>query len=88
LWEKEDWDGERRDWMRGWKTVEDQGVPWMKTRVLGFVGGGLLVWSVAGVRREYLIVQPAWWKVEGRLLGAALGRDILAVVLMLGTVGW
>lgn len=32
--------------MRGWKTVEDQGVPWMKTRVLGFVGGGSVGWRV------------------------------------------
>jgi hypothetical protein len=27
----------------------------------------------------YLIVQPAWWKVEGRLLGAAVGGDIFVV---------
>jgi hypothetical protein len=60
---------ERRDWMRGWKTVEDQGVPWMRTRVWRFV-------EFLGERRAYLIVQPAWWKVEGRLLGADLGGDI------------
>jgi hypothetical protein len=47
-----------------------------------------LGWRGVGVSRVYLIVQPAWWKVEGRLLGAALGRDILFVVSMLDTVGW
>jgi hypothetical protein len=68
----------RRDWTRDWKTSEDQGVPWMKTRVLRLFGDGPPVgWSVGGEMRLYLIVQPAWWKVEGRLLGAAaLGRDI------------
>jgi hypothetical protein len=81
-------DEERRDWMRGWKTVEDQGVPWMKMRVLRFVGDGSVVWRAGGERREYLIAQPAWWKVEGRLLGAALGRDILVGFLILGVVGW
>ena len=79
--------------MRGWKTVEDQGVPWMKTRVLGgfvvvvwlegFVGG-VGRFGVGAVRREYFIVQLAWWKVEGRLLllgGAAfaLGRDMFSL---------
>ena len=75
---------ERRDWMRGWKTVEDQGVPWMRTRVWRFVVSS----EGEGELRAYLIVQPAWWKVEGRLLGAALGRDILVGFLILGVVGW
>lgn len=57
---------ERRDWTRGWKTEEDQGVPWTKTRV--FVWWEVFVGGVGGVKREYLIVQLAWWKVEGRLL--------------------
>jgi hypothetical protein len=41
----------------------------MRTRVWRFV-------EFLGERRAYLIVQPAWWKVEGRLLGADLGGDI------------
>jgi hypothetical protein len=73
--------------MRGWKTVEDQGVPWMRTRVSRFVGDGSVVWRVGGVRSAYLIVQPAWWKVEGRLLlGAALGRDMFVFIRF--DIGW
>lgn len=63
----DDGDRERRDWTRGWKTAEDQGVPWMKTRVLRFVGVIVTFSGDSGERRAYLIVQPAWWKVEGRL---------------------
>ena len=73
---------ERRDWIRGWKTVEDQGVPWTKTRVLRALGFEVLG-GVGGVRREYLIVQLAWWKVEGRLWlrrgAGALERDIFSL---------
>lgn len=67
-----------RELARGRKTVEDQGVPWMKMRVwVGWMGG-------AGARSAYLIVQFAWWKVEGRLAGWALGRVIVLVALGVG----
>lgn len=69
--------------MRGWKTVEDQGVPWMRTRVWRFVVSS----EGEGELRAYLIVQPAWWKVEGRLLlGAALGRDMFVFIRF--DIGW
>lgn len=67
-----------RELARGRKTVEDQGVPWMKIRVwVGWMGEG-------GARRVYLIVQFAWWKVEGGLAGLALGRVIVLVTLGVG----
>lgn len=48
----------------GWKTAEDQGVPWTKTTDLG--GGGAGGEVVFGPRRLYRIVQPWKWYVEGR----------------------
>jgi hypothetical protein len=67
----------RREWMRGEKTAEDQGVPWRRTRV--WAGGcdcgdeGV----VGEERRAYLISQFAWWKVDGRLRGDRVGEGIL-----------
>ena len=66
---------------RGEKTAEDQGVPWMKTRVCG--GGVCWVWSdgegEGEERRVYLMVQEAWWKVDGRGIGVGvvLGVDMM-----------
>jgi hypothetical protein len=61
----------RREVARGEKTAEDQGVPWMKTRVccFGFVGDGLFGWmeeEEEEERRVYLICQSSWWKVDGK----------------------
>ena len=65
---------------RGEKTVEDQGVPWTKTRVC--VG---VVESVRfGERSVYLISQLSWWKVDGsgREVGVGVGV-VWAFVMMM-----
>lgn len=60
------------------KTVEDQGVPWMKTRVC--VG---CVWfdGEEDGRRAYFISQLSWWKVDGRgiVVGVVVLGDDIAV---------
>ena len=66
--------------MRGEKTAEDQGVPWMKTRVCCGMGGeGFVVVVVVGggERRAYLICQLSWWKVDGRGIVFAWGNGIV-----------
>jgi hypothetical protein len=66
-----------REVARGRKTVEDQGVPWMKTRVCCELDGELV--AVGEERRAYLISQLLWWKVDGREIGSGVvsGFDIV-----------
>lgn len=57
----------RRVAASGEKTAEDQGVPWMKTRVCCGLDGGDRVFGDES--RAYLISQLSWWKVDGRGIG-------------------
>lgn len=61
----------RREVTRGEKTVEDQGVPWMKTKNCDGVVGWEEV-AVGEERRVYLISQLSWWKVDGRGIGSGV----------------
>ena len=69
----------RRVVARGKKTVEDQGVPWMKTRVC--VG---CVWfdGEEDGRRAYLISQLSCWKVDGRGIGVRWAGLEVVIVLV------
>ena len=70
-----------REWTRGAKTAEDQGVPWIKTKVCGRVVG-CFVWFGGGERRAYLISQSSWWKVDGREIGVGVVGLGLVIVLV------
>lgn len=70
----------RTEVARGVKTAEDQGVPWMKTRVCGGVVGGS-VWVDVEESKAYLISQLSWWKVDGR--GIGVGVVVLRLVIVL-----
>ena len=70
----------RRELARGEKTAEDQGVPWMKTRVC---------WGVFGValieleeRRVYLMFQLSWWKVDGRGIASGLVESVIVTTCL------
>jgi hypothetical protein len=67
----------RREVVKGEKTAEDQGVPWMKTRVCCGLDRELV--AVGEERRAYLISQLLWWKVDGREIGFGVvsGFDIV-----------
>ena len=70
----------RRVVARGEKTVEDQGVPWMKTTVCGGLDWEVVFGDGDEERRAYLISQLLWWKVDWRGIGSGVCRRVDIVV--------